>query len=170
MGRQQRQRRGTLAPRVATNLDAGGYFATRGFERNRDITRQQRSQPSNDDSQAQWNCPEYACVSAVPHVSGRGATLSCRVDLVGMSLHFSFSRKKLSSAQDRSLDKNDPCLEGVVLPVIRRIQLEVPMLILGDNLETVLQRDVHIGRDSPLTIKCCSREFRLVPVVASPER
>jgi hypothetical protein len=51
------------------------------------------------------------------------------------------------------LDKDHPCLKGVVLSMVRGIQLKIPMLVFGNDLKPVLQWDIHVWRKSPLGVE-----------------
>ena len=44
------------------------------------------------------------------------------------------------------LNEDHPHLKRVVLPAVGRIELEIAMLVLRDDLEAVLQRDVDVRR------------------------
>ena len=48
------------------------------------------------------------------------------------------------------LDEDHSHLERIVLPVVSRVQLEIAALIFGDELESVVQRNVHVWRHRPL--------------------
>src|SRR6266568_2646242 len=51
-----------------------------------------------------------------------------------------------------SLNKDDPGLERVVLAMVRGSKLEVPVLVFCDDLEPVLQWNIHVGGDGPLCV------------------
>src|SRR5436309_9605422 len=49
--------------------------------------------------------------------------------------------------------------------MVRGVKLEIPVLVFGDDLESVLQWDAHVGSNSPLRVECRDRILRFVPVV-----
>jgi hypothetical protein len=60
--------------------------------------------------------------------------------------------------------EDEPHLKRIILSVVRRVQLEVPVLVFRDELNTVLERNVDVGRDAPL---CVERRIpRAEPVIA----
>src|SRR5947209_12717026 len=48
--------------------------------------------------------------------------------------------------------QDEPHLKGIVLPVVCRVQLEIAVLVLSYQLNTVLQRNIDVGCDGPLRI------------------
>src|SRR5712692_730461 len=103
----------------------------------------------------------------------------CSLSILGERLlPYYSSRKKPPSVRTRlceshfrsgspSLNEDDPCLERIVLPVVRRTKLEVPVLVFGDDLESVLQWDIHVRSNSPLGVECRRRKLRFVPIVSN---
>src|SRR5207245_6054534 len=49
--------------------------------------------------------------------------------------------------------------------MVRGVKLEIPVLVFGDDLESVLQWDAHVGSNSPLRVECLDRILRFVPIV-----
>src|SRR5437667_12674715 len=49
--------------------------------------------------------------------------------------------------------------------MVRGVKLEIPVLVFGDDLESVLQWDAHVGSNSPLRVECRDRILRFVPIV-----
>ena len=49
------------------------------------------------------------------------------------------------------LDKDEPNLQRVVLSMVGRVNLEIAVLVFSDELKPVLERNVHVWSDSPLS-------------------
>src|SRR5262249_61751817 len=66
------------------------------------------------------------------------------------------------------LNEDHSNLERIVLSVVRRVELKIAMLVLGDELESIVEWNVHIRRDGPL--RCRSGSVRVEAVVPDTRR